>query len=214
MRIFDKLSGKEAKMMMKISILGILILVSTALVSLIGCAQDTGALPPTEFGTYSKYGFSFEYPKTFSVTEMGLLQSQANNTSGMVQVGLQNEKFEYFAVGWIKMTPDVIEIGPGGLEGNLKASLEDSFAGMEGTEGFALVERGELVETTKAGHQMFYQYYTVTTTEGDKVYGIGGVFYCDQSQNLFQLLTMNNTISAKQDILEDFQNYLDSFVCH
>ena len=50
--------------------------------------------------------------------------------------------------------------------------------------------------------------------EGDKLYGIGGAFYCDKSQKVFQLLTMNSTISAKRDVLDGFQNYLDSFVCH
>jgi hypothetical protein len=28
------------------------------------------------------------------------------------------------------------------------------------------------------------------------------------------LSTMNSTISDRQDVLEDFQRYLDSFVCH
>ncbi len=170
--------------------------------------------PPTELETYSKYGFSFEYPKAFPVTEMGMLENEANDTSGLVQVGLENEEVELFQVAWIKMMPDMIEVGPGGLEGNLKDSLEGGFAALESGEGAPTVERGELVKATKAGHLMFYQYYTATSTEGDKVHGIANVFYCDKSQKLFALMTMNSAISAKQDVLEDFQNYLDSFVCH
>ena len=170
---------------------------------------------PTQFNTYSKYGFSFEYPKTFTVTEMGFLESEANDTSGLVQVGVEeNEDIEYFQVGWIKIMPDVIETGPGGLEGTLKGFLEDGFAGFESDEGVASLDKGELVESTKAGHLMFYQYYTATSTEGDKVYGIANCFYCDESLKVFSLMTMNDTISADEDVLEDFQNYLDSFICH
>jgi len=178
------------------------------------CATPGPSPTPTQFKTYSKYGFSFEYPKTFSVTEMGILESEANDNSGMVQVWVENEEIESFQVGWVKMMPDIVEIGPGGLEGNLKDSLEGGFAAMESTEGIASVEEGELVEATKAGHLMLYQYYTITVTEGDKAYGIAGGFYCDESLKLFSLSTMNATISAKKDVLEDFQNYLDSFVCH
>lgn len=178
----------------------------------LGCVED--GVTPTQFETYSKYGFSFQYPKTFPVTEMGILENEANDTSGLVIVGVENEDIEYFQVGWIKMMPDMMEIGPGGLEGNLNDMLEDGFAALESTEGIAGVEKGELVEAHKAGHLMFYQYYTATSTEGDKAYGIATCFYCDNSLKLFSLQTINNAISAKKDVLEDFQNYLDSFVCH
>ena len=170
--------------------------------------------PPTQFNTYSKYGFSFEYPKAFSVAEMGMFESEANDSSGMVQAWVENEEIELFQVGWIKMMPDMIEIGPGGLEGNLKDSLEDGFAAMESSEGVASVEEGELVEATKAGHLMFYQYYTATSTEGDKMYGIASCFYCDESLKVFSLMTIIATTSVEEDILENFQNCFDSFVCH
>ena len=176
--------------------------------------ERTPTPSPTQFETYSKYGFSFEYPKNFSVTEMGVLESEANDTSGLVLAGVENGEIEYFQVAWVKMMPAVIELGPGGLAGNLKASLEDGFAAMEATEGIASVEEGELVETTKAGHLMFYQYYSATFTEGHRAYGISSGFYCDETLKLFGLITMNDTISANEDVLEDFQNYLDSFVCH
>ena len=170
--------------------------------------------PPAQFNTYSKYGFSFEYPKAFSVTEMGAQESEANDSSGMVQAWVENEEIEIFLVNWIKMMPDVIEIGPGGLEGNLKNDLEYGFAAIESTEGVASFEEGELVEATKAGHLMFYQYYTATSNEGDKMYGIASCFYCDESLKVFSLMTIIATTSVEEDILENFQNCFDSFVCH
>ena len=176
--------------------------------------EDCASPTPTQFKTYSKYGFSFEYPKTLAVMEMGVLESEANDTSGMVQVWVENEEIEIFQVTWIKMMPDMIEIGPGGLEGNLKDSLEDGFAAMESSEGVASVEEGELVEATKAGHLMFYQYYTATSTEGYEMYGIASCFYCDESLKVFSLMTIIATTSVEEDILENFQNCFNSFVCH
>lgn len=195
----------------KISMIGILILISIALMSIIGCAEEAVTPPttPAEFKTYSKYGFSFDYPKRFSVTEMGLMESEASDSSGLVQVGIENDEVQIFQTTWLAIIQSTWEVA-----GDLQGVLEDSFAGIETEEGVVGVAAGELVETTKAGHQLLYQYYTVTFTEGDKMYGIVAVFYCDESQKCFQLMTINNTISAKQDILEDFRNYLASFVCH
>jgi hypothetical protein len=175
----------------------------------------TANFTQSQFKTYSKYGFSFEYPETFSaIMEMGVLESEANDISGMVQVWVENEEVELFQVGWLTVLPDEIESGPGGLEGNLKDSLEGGFAVLESSEEIASVEKGELVEATKAGHLIFYQYYTTASTEGDKMYGVASCFYCDESLKLFSLLTINNTTSTEEDGLGDFQNYLDSFVCH
>ena len=202
--------------MSKKKIAGIIAGCIVAIIVIVVVATSTPTPTPTQFKTYSKYGFSFEYPKTFSVTETGIQESEANDTSGMVQAWVENEDTEIFQVGWIRMMPDMMEIGPGGLEGNLKDSLEGGFAAMESSEGVASVEKGELVEATQAGHLMFYQYYTSNSTEGDEAYGIASCFYCDESLKLFSLMTMtmNSTISARKDVLEDFQNYLGSFVCH
>lgn len=154
--------------MKKIVVIGIIL---TALLSTIGCAEK--AVAPAVFKTYSKYGFSFEYPKNFSISEMGFLLNEADDNSGIVQVKVvENEESELFQTAWMKMMPNIIAITPGGLEGYLKDMLEEAFVGMEGAAEGASLERGELVETTKAGHQMFYQYYSITTTEGDKHYGI------------------------------------------
>lgn len=199
MKVFDKLFEKGVK---KISITEKLTLVSIALMVVSSCGKKREIETPTEFKTFSKYGFSFKYPKAFSVTEIGLFENEANNRSGMVRIEVENEEIECFQVSWIKTVQYSLEEG---LEGGLR--------GMK-VEGIASIERGERVEATKAGHRTLYQYYTATSTEGDKIYGIVGVLYCDKSQKAFGLITINNTISTKQDVLEDFQNYLDSFVCH
>jgi len=187
---------------------------ATTTITMLDHYSITATFTQSQFKTYSKYGFSFQYPKTFSdVMEMGMLESEANDSSGMVHVWVENEEVELFQVGWMTISPNEIESGPGGLEGNLKDSLEGGFAVLESSEEIASVEKGELIEAAKAGHLVFYQYYTTTSTEGDKMYGVSSCFYCDTSLRLFSLLTMNNTTSTEEDGLGDFQNYLDSFVC-
>ncbi|MFC2022109.1 hypothetical protein ACFLTR_02695 [Chloroflexota bacterium] len=157
---------------------------------------------------YSKYAFGFDYPKGFSVTEMGMLASEANDNSGLVQVGIENGEIELFQVSWLQMTQSTWQ-----FSGGLRKLLDDSFAGIEAGAGGVPVDRGEQVETTKAGHQMIYQYCSFTFLDY-KAYGIVAAFYCDVSQRVYQLVTLNSTISAKQDVFKDFQNYLDSFVGH
>lgn len=164
--------------------------------------EPTPTLTPTDVKTFSKYGFSFEYPRDFPVTET-VLEIEASNGSGIVAVGRENEEVEYFVVTWIHTVAFILE-----------DVLEGPFALMESDERIESVERGELVEATKARHRMLYQYYTATSTEGDEWYGIAAAFYCDNTQRSFGLRTINSTISAEQDVLEDFMNYLDSFVCH
>ncbi|MFB0518088.1 MAG: hypothetical protein ACETWC_02265 [Acidobacteriota bacterium] len=199
--LFQKLGVIVIK---KTSITGILILVSIVLVSLIDCSKEIETPTPSESRTFSKYGFSFTYSKDFRIWETGMLEEKANDNSGLVQALVENEEVKIFQVGWIKSLPYDLEEDY--LEYFLKLIEKD-----EETVSF---ERGQLEETTKAGHKMLYQYYATVDTEGNRAYGIVGILYCDRSQKNFTLMTMNNTISARQDVLEDFQHYLDSFACH
>lgn len=221
MRIVDKSLGKEVNMTMKkMSIMAMLILVSIAPLSMIGCSSETqtstASDAPTrlEISAFSAHGFSFEYPEDSLVWEDGLLDEGANENSGIVQVVPQEGGFPLFAVGWVKTWQ-------WGLEGGLEAG----FAGIENWEGIESVKKGEFVETTKsgqrllyeAGHRMLYQYYTATTeTEDETVYGIVGAFYCDDTQRTFGVVTMQSTTAAvsSQEALDNFKNYLEYFNCH
>ncbi len=69
-------------------------------------------------------------------------------------------------------------------------------------------------KTSKSGHEMLYQYYTMTATQIGKMYGIVAVFYCENSGRLYQLMTINNTITTEQAALQDLQTYLATFICH
>lgn len=204
MRILDRLSRKETRVIIKkLIMIGTLVLVSTALIAVSGCAKQE--VTREGYKTYSNYGFSFEYPQSFLLFEQGLLEAQANDTSGVVAAGVENEEVKQVAVSWGKAQERVVD---------LEAGIEGGFQEMTSVEGVVSVEQGELVETTKAGHRMLYQYYSVTETRGDKLFGISGIWYCDKDQKLYCIVTANNTISSKEDVLRDYQSYLDYFVCH
>lgn len=219
MRIVDKLIGKEVNMpMKKMSIMAMLILVSIAPLSLIGCGGDTETSTASnmparpEMSTFSKYGFSFEYPEDLLVWQGGLLEDNANENSGTVQVTPEEEGFPLFAVSWVKTWQ-------WGLEGGLEAG----FAGIDNWEGIESVQKGELVETAKSGqrmlyqegHLMLYQYY-IATTKTQIVYGIVAAFYCDDTQRAFGLVTMQSTTTPlfSQEVLDNFKDYVDYFACH
>lgn len=204
MRILDRLSSENMKMIIKkLATIGTLVLICTALISIVGCAKEETAREGYE--TYSRYGFSFEYPRSFLLFEQGVLESQANDTSGLVSAGVENEETNLIYVWWMKAQEWMVD---------LETGIEDGFLSMEDFEDVVSVERGELVETTKAGHRMLYRYYSVTFTDGVKVFGIYGEWYCDKDQKIYDLYTMNSTISNKEDVLKDYQSYLDYFVCH
>ena len=219
MRIVDKLLGKEVNMpMKKMSIMAMLILVSIAPLSLIGCGGDTETSTASniparpEMSTFSKYGVSFEYPEDLLVWQGGLLEDNANENSGTVQVTPEEEGFPLFAVSWVKTWQ-------WGLEGGLEAG----FAGIDNWEGIKSVQKGELVETVELGqrmlyqegHRMLYQYY-IATTKTQIVYGIVAAFYCDDTQRAFGLVTMQSTTAplSSQEVLDNFKDYVDYFACH
>lgn len=189
--------------------LGAVVLMIVSLMLPLGCTSEAETDSPAsaEFKTYSKYGFSFEYPRSYSISEYGLLESEASDNTGMVQAARGDE--DLYQVAWISMIESTWEIG-----GDMQMMLEDGFWGIEHAEGVVGLDRGELAETTHAGHPMLYQFFSITATEIGKVYGIQAIFYCDRSERVFQLFTMHTNISSDQGILEDFQCFADSLVCH
>ena len=187
--------------------LGVILLLTLSLTLPLGCTEQTGAPTSTEFKTFSKYGMSFGYPRDYDIAEMGLFESEATDASGRVRAFKGDN--EVYSVAWIVMVESMWE-----LIDDLQGGVEATFVDMEETEGVARVDKHELVETTKVGHPILYQYYTLTYTDGSHRFGIVANFYCDRSERIFQLVTIHSVIYQKQYILEDFQRYLDSFVCH
>jgi len=162
---------------------------------------------PTTLSTdFSKYGFGFNYPKNLHITEMGMLDTEANYQSGIVQA-TSFSGTELFQVGWFSVTPSFYE-----LMGDSQELLDAAFEGMS-VPGIGSIDKGSILETTIAGHTMVYQSFTLELL-GERVSGVVSIFYCDVSERVYQLITINESTSTTQEAIEYFQSYLSSFVGH
>lgn len=165
----------------------------------------TSQVTPKEHETYSRYGFTFEYPKSMSFSEQGLLESTATDGSGMVLGILENGDIEIVMIGWITMV----------MEPDLEGALAGALEGVK-TDGVTDVSIGQLVTSAKAGYTLRYQYFNITVEDTTifgfavshkTLYGIWGVWYNDTSDRFYQL----GFLFSEQDVLPKFQQYLDSF---
>ena len=207
--------------MTKMRILCVFLFLCLLIVAVTGCdskAQTSDetvkTLTSTEVKSFSKYGFSFEYPRNFAVWTEGLLGSKPDADSGIVQVAPEEQGAPLFAVSWVKTWQ-------WGLDGGLEAGFE----GIRNLDGVDNIEMGEIQDATKTGprllykkgHPLLYRHYTAgTKTEGETVYGIVGSFYCDETRRMFSLVTMSSTTGtpSSEQAFDDFEVYLKSLVCH
>jgi len=126
-----------------------------------------------------------------------------DENSGIVLGEKENKELELVTVGW-QGIPEPVDI-----ESSLIGSVAGGLAALEAGEGVEEVVRGEQLEATKSGHQLLYQSFTVRGG-GEVMRGVVGAWYCDESNRLFNLITLY----SGEDALALFQTYLDSFVCH
>ncbi|MCK4859515.1 MAG: hypothetical protein KAS87_03035 [Candidatus Omnitrophica bacterium] len=197
--------------MMKVSRkkFGILILLgvlSTGIVLMSGCSKGPEELSMQEHGlalinTYSKYGLSFKYPSGMKISEIGMLEKTLTENSGQI-VGKISKKnvFHILIIAWQKTEVSNIDDAMAGALGSMER---------QGVK-VNIKEKGELIHK---GYKVTYQIYEAygKAKEGpDHIYGIFGIWYCDQTKKRYVV----NIMYDKKDVLPLFQKYLDSFACH
>jgi CubicO group peptidase (beta-lactamase class C family) len=151
---------------------------------------------------YSKYGFSFDYPNGMIAVERGLAGKEtASEVSGEIVC-----VFEVF--------PEVIGVIWNAIDSvpDLKTALNKFY------ESSALqlgnVDRSEFIYSQKDDHEMLYQFFNVTQ-EGPPLTGVIGSWCCDEVDRIYTSYYINTSeVATKKDLLEEFQRYLDSFLCH
>ena len=197
-------------------ILSILFLV-LLMASIVGCGGDTGVV--AEYNTYDKYGFVFQYHKSFRIIETGSLTGEANDIQGEVWAQYEKEgESALEAVVWIALLPDLwYELEEEQQREYLEAMMDVYVLGMtmSGEDDEATVELGEMFETIKLGHILFYQPYRISMQGFDDViYSTGGVMYCDKIQKMFNLATMYEKDQSYDDATATFTSFLGRFICH
>ena len=171
-----------------------------------------GACAKPNVNTYSKWGFSFAYPEEFMLSEVGVLEAVATDTSGMVFADkINRDEYENYGIAWVNAVKSLYEAH--GEKESLPPRLDAMFDNMA-TVGFG-IEEGKVTEESKSGHHIIYQYYIATNPDtGDEAYGITGTFYCDHSERFFDLDSMSTNSSTNEEALEFFRPFLESVNCH
>jgi len=154
-------------------------------------------------GTYSKYGFSFEYPSGINFEENGIWwNGSASETSGMVQA--LDVLLPYgFGVIW-----DSAE-SPQEPEAYL-----DKFYDVLESFGDDVENKGSLMPSSNDGPEMVYQFFHLIE-RGTDYSGVIGSWSCDESNRIYIFFHLDPQESTTQhDLLTEFQRLLDFFVCH
>ena len=168
-----------------------------------GCGGEKAA----EFNTFSRYGFSFDYPKSLTVH-----YEEGANETGIVEASTATdfgEECELFRVVWRGNADQKWDIPQ--LTGILDGLLQS-------LEQFGDYETDEPQATIHGERYVLYQYYTrhpYSATEEDySEYGVAGVFYCEENQRMYVLQMECNTDEGKLGTVDRFKRYLESFVCY
>ena len=165
----------------------------------IGAACDWELYPS---GTYSKYGFSFDYPSGMTFEEYGIWwNGSASEASGIVQA--LDALLPYgFGVIWDSAeSPQKPE-----------AYLEEFYDVLE-SFGNDVENKGSLMSSSKDGHGMVYQFFHLIQ-RGTDYSGVIGSWSCDVSDRTYIFFHFDQESTTQHDLFTEFQRLLDSLACH
>ena len=154
-------------------------------------------------GRYSKYGFSFEYPSGMTYEENGLWwNGSASEASGMVQA-LDVLGSSGFGVIWDSTESD-----------EEFETYIDSFFDVLKSFGDDVYSMGSRLSLSKDGHEVVYQFFNLGE-RGKEYSGVIGSWYCEESNRVYLLFTLDSIESTTQDkIFSAFQRQLDFISVH
>jgi len=147
--------------------------------------------------TYSNYGVSFVHPLGVSFRET--FEDVDSGVYGQVQ-GTNEGVPEVFGVIW-RTSSSPYEPG---------AFLDEVMAQAQETDD--LHDRGPMFASSKDGHEMLYQHFQMTETDGALLTGVAGAWYDDQASRayMFYYISIPQVVD-QQELGKKFREYLDSF---
>lgn len=153
-------------------------------------------LPAAGYTTYSKYGFSFQYPNTWTITEKGMQDNAADSTSGIVVVQGSASQGDTLMVAWIH---SVTSMDPSTV-------LSNAINGFQtGSGGTGLTMGMQSMMTMKMGYNVYYQPFSITVS-GTHLNGVWAAWYSTQGQRLYQMGAVTSG-----DAMNMYNNCLASF---
>ncbi len=152
---------------------------------------------------YSRFGFSLKYPEGMAFSE-GVFTGGFDHVrplSGDIQ-GTEDQIPE--VMGVIRLHAD--------SRPNLDLFLDELFASVVEIGDFRDLSRGPLETFKKDEHEMVYQTFSLTDTDGISQTGIVGSWYVEEELRIYSLYTATLPDVANQiDLDARFQQYLNSF---
>jgi hypothetical protein len=128
------------------------------------------------YSLYKKYGFSFEYPQSFHITEEGLPYGRATDKSGAVTAFRQTSKEnEFFLVTWQDAPKSIVgSVEQQFVDFTLKSSMT-VIALVIGNkiplENMDQITYSDQVSSTKLGHYYAYQEISmIVPSSGGNIY--------------------------------------------
>jgi hypothetical protein len=153
--------------------------------------SQAASQPAAGYNTYSNYGFSFQYLKTWTITEHGLQNNAADSNSGLVIAQAPNGQEDLVLVGWLRSVNYI-------NGSTVLSSAVNSF--QSGSHGSGLTMGQESTAATKAGYTVYLLPFSVTVS-GTHISGVWSAWYSTQGQRMYQLsvVTSGNSVSSMYD---------------
>jgi hypothetical protein len=153
--------------------------------------SQAASQPAAGYNMYSNYGFSFQYLKTWTITERGLQNNVADANSGIVSAQAPNGQQDFVFVAWTRSVYYV----------NGSSVLPSAVNGFQsGSHGSGLAMGQESTATTRAGYRVYLLPFSVTVS-GTQISGVWSAWYSTQGQRLYQLssIASGNSASSMYD---------------
>ena len=198
------LSDKRESSMKKEIVVVIIITITLVLTLLTGCFERT----PTEIvleNRYEGFGFSLNYSNDMVLEEQGFVNTLPDEDSGILFGDIEytnTNTYHILKISWIYFGP--LEGALGTLEEILESSIDAGFLLID-TEA-AEVTKEDIQESTIEGYKLYYQPY-IFDAEDVILYGILGVWYCNENQRIYSL----NVGYSEENVMQVFQDYINSF---
>ena len=170
-------------------------IIIVAIASLIYFSSD-----PARFETYSRFGFSFEFPEGMELWEQGLGGVGIPTiTAGIVQGTLVTDMVpEIIGVIWFQSESEPI----------LEDVLDMAFSQLG--EGNTVESRGNLVSTSKGDHEMLRQSFSMN--EGDAlISGVAGTWHDSFAERIYLTIYMTlPTAVPSGELVKRFDSFVSS----
>ena len=187
--------------------LGVLILIIAVLPHVWTEAPSTiqvGVNTPTTL--YSNYGFSFNYPRQFTITESGyangIAQGSPSDSVGEVKVADVSGS-QAFEIAWAQPSQNAWS------DSESETVINTTFTTMANSKNLKNFTKGTLSTATLYGNSMVIQSYS-ELYGNQTIWGVFGVCFLNENDKVYSFTSVSDNDLTEQSALSYFHYYVDS----